>query len=152
MNKNELRAIEVMRKMYTQQGKSSQEIELLIGQLKDSWENSKAPQLVKSVPFVNSERLKELISSNDLETLKLLVGERDEARDAVKTASVESYVDAVIAAHEATMRVLNFSHQWVQCVETGLSLFKIGNRQYSIKERPNRLKIIGYRTEKEGMK
>lgn len=98
----------------------------------------------------DAEKLKEMISDNDLETLKLLVNERDEARAVLKTASVGDYVHALIASHEATMRVLNFSHQWVQGVETGLNLFKIGNRQYSIKERPNGLKIIGYRTEKEG--
>ena len=95
MNKILNKTIKGLRNLYTMQGKSAEEIESLIGQFITNYENSKAPQLVKSVPFVNSERLKELISSNDLETLKLLVGERDEARDAVKTASVESYVDSM---------------------------------------------------------
>ena len=118
MNRIIERTIKGLRNLYTMQGKSADEIENLIGQFITNYEKSKAPQLVKSVPFVNSERLKELISSNDLETLKLLVSERDEARCVLKTASVESYVDAVIAAHEATLRVLNFSHQWAQGVET----------------------------------
>ena len=153
MNKILNKTIKGLRNLYTMQGKSADEIESLIGQFITNYEKSKEPQLVKSVPapktFVNCERLKELISDNDLESLKLLVKERDEARGAVKTASVGDYIVAVIAANEAVLRVLNFSHQWVQDVPTGLELFKIDDRQYFIKERKNGVKHIGYKTKRK---
>jgi len=102
----------------------------------------------KAMRLEHAKRLKELINDNDLVTLRRLVKERAIAQAVLKTASVESYIDALKDYHAASIAVLEFALEWAQDIETGLLLFKIDDLQYSIKENKNGVKYIGYKTEK----
>lgn len=150
------KTIETMRKLHKQDGISEQESDILINQFIEN--HSKAQSVQKEKAFQEADEKKRienlplistLISHTDLETLKAMVYRRDEARNTLKNASVESHVDAFKTEHLASLAVLEFSHTWVQCAPKDLVLFKIEDRVYLIKERVNGIKYIGYTTKKE---